>query len=107
MHVCIMYLICMNCACADTCTCIVKYACGVHVFMYCLMCTCIDMCILKCMYAGIIITHVCMYCAHVYACHKHVLCTCAQVFNMHVLNICMYWARVNIIVHMHVYMCKC
>ena len=91
MHVlsigaCIMYLICRNCACADTCTCIVEYACGVHVFMYCVMCTCIYMCTLKCMYAGIIITHVCMYCAHVYACYvcKHVLGTCTQVYNMHV-----------------------
>ena len=43
----------MNCACADTCTCIVMYACSVHVFMYCVICTCIYMCTVKCMYAGV------------------------------------------------------
>ena len=29
----IMYVICICCACADICTCIVKYTCGVHIFM--------------------------------------------------------------------------
>ena len=56
----ILYVICVYCACVDTCTCIVKYACGVHVFMYCVIYTCIYMCTLKCMCAGIIITQVYM-----------------------------------------------
>ena len=50
--------------------------------------------------------HVSMYCAHVYACHvcKRVLCTCLLVFNMHVLNICMYWAKVFVHMCVHVQM---
>ena len=104
MHVCVLYFISMNYACEDTLTSILKYACGVHVVMYCVMGTCIYMCTLKCMYTGIM--HVSMYCAHVYACHvcKRVLCTCLLVFNMHVLNICMYWAKVFVHMCVHVQM---
>ena len=79
-----------------------------YIYMYCevcLWCACIYVLCDMHVYLHVYIeVHICRY--YDYAC-VHVLGTCAQVFNMHVLNICMYWARVNIIVHMHVYMCKC